>query len=202
MKRSRPVSGVLAAALIAALCGCVTTPPRDPENLCRIFQDRPSWYRAATAAQKRWGTEPAIAMSVMYQESSYVARARPPRKKLLWIIPWRRPSSAYGYAQATDETWSDYLRSTRRRFPDRDDFDDAVDFIAWYLGRASRELGIPGGDAHTLYLAYHDGIGGYRRGTWKGKAWLAGAARSVNVRASRYRAQMSNCRVRRWRLFG
>ena len=184
------------------LTGCVSTPPRSPNNLCSIFQERPSWYRAAQAAEKRWAISPAVMMAVMYQESSYVADARPPRKRLLWIIPWRRPSSAYGYAQATNETWADYKRATTRRFVDRDDFDDAVDFIGWYLARANRELGIHPTDANRLYLAYHDGIGGYRRGTWQSKGWLKSAAGNVATRASRYRSQLDNCRLRRWRIFG
>ena len=194
---------VLAAILLTSLLtSCVSTPPRSPDNLCSIFQERPSWYRAARASERRWAIEPAVAMAVMYQESSYVADARPPRKRLLWIIPWRRPSSAYGYAQATNETWADYKRATKRRSADRHDFDDAVDFIGWYMARASRELGIHRTDARRLYLAYHDGIGGYRRGTWQSKGWLKSAAGNVATRATRYRSQLNNCRLRRWRLFG
>ena len=196
---NRALLAILAAIL---LTGCVSTPPRSPNNLCSIFQERPSWYRAARASERRWAIEPAVAMAVMYQESSYVADARPPRKRPLWIIPWRRPSSAYGYAQATNETWADYKRATKRRSADRHDFDDAVDFIGWYMARASRELGIHRADARRLYLAYHDGIGGYRRGTWQSKGWLKSAAGNVATRATRYRSQLNNCRLRRWRLFG
>ena len=201
-RRRRTGHALLVALLASLLTGCISTPPRSPNNLCAIFQERPSWYRAAQAAEKRWAISPAVMMAVMYQESSYVADARPPRKRLLWIIPWRRPSSAYGYAQATNETWADYKRATTRRFVDRDDFDDAVDFIGWYMARANRELGIHPTDARRLYLAYHDGIGGYRRGTWQRKGWLQSAAGNVAARAARYRSQLDNCRLRRWRIFG
>ena len=197
-----PGHTLLVVLFVSLLAGCISTPPKSPNHLCSIFQERPSWYRAAQAAEKRWAISPAVMMAVMYQESSYVADARPPRKRLLWVIPWRRPSSAYGYAQATNETWADYKRATSRRFVDRDDFDDAVDFIGWYLARANRELGIHPTDARRLYLAYHDGIGGYRRGTWQRKGWLQSAAGNVSARASRYRGQLDNCRLRRWRIFG
>ena len=31
------------------------------------------------------------------------------------FIPWRRPSSAYGYPQAKDDTWDWYIRKTGNR---------------------------------------------------------------------------------------
>ena len=112
----------------------------------------------------------------MYKESSYVSNARPPRGRLLWVIPWKRSSTAYGFAQATDDAWSDYLRDTGNRFADRDDFADAVDFVGWYLNRSHRHLNIAADDARRLYLSYYAGLGGYRRGTWRNNDWLKDAA--------------------------
>jgi len=127
-------------------------------------------------------------------ESSYDAKARPPRTKLLWVIPWVRPSSAYGYAQATDEAWRDYTRSTGRGFgADRNDFGDAMDFVGWYHRRSADQLGLPRDDAYSLYLAYHDGVSGFRRGTWRSKGWLKDAARRVARRAQAYQGQLARC---------
>ena len=69
-----------------------------------------NWYSSAQAAEKRWGIPIAVNMAVIYQESSFKARARPNRSKILWVLPGRRPSSAYGYAQALDSTWNDYKK--------------------------------------------------------------------------------------------
>jgi hypothetical protein len=132
-------------------------------------------------------------MAMTHQESSYRARARPPREKLLWIVPWKRPSSAYGYAQATNEAWRDYVRATGRGGADRNDFGDAIDFVGWYNRRSADLIGLPRNDAYSLYLAYHDGPTGFRRGTWKRKGWLKDAARRVQRRADAYAGQLARC---------
>ena len=203
--RRKGVRGMIVVALAAAvLAGCASRPPSNSENLCEIFKERPRWYRAAKSAENRWRIPAPVMMAVMYKESSYVANARPARSRLLWIIPWKRSSSAYGFAQATDAAWSDYLRDTGNRSADRDDFADAVDFVGWYLNRSHRHLNIAREDAHSLYLSYYAGLGGYRRGTWRNNAWLKDAAARVDQRSRRYQRQLERCpRLdrRRW-LFG
>ncbi len=111
----------------------------------------------------------------------------------MWIFPGRRPSSAFGYAQALDTTWDEYRRDSGNSGADRDDFGDAVDFVAWYCARSSRLAGISKADAYSLYLAYHEGPGGFRRGTYRNKAWLVNTARKVARRAGRYRRQLAGC---------
>ncbi len=132
-------------------------------------------------------------MSFIYQESSFKARAKPPRTKILWVIPGPRPASAYGYSQATKETWRAYKRSTGRGGADRNDFDDAVDFIGWYNDQSQRRNSIPKTDAYKLYLAYHEGQGGYAKGSYRNKQWLKDVARKVANRSSTYRTQLDKC---------
>ena len=194
MGRTRRVSlGAVAIAVVLA-AGCATAPPANPNDLCAIFTERPRWHRAATDAQRRWRTPIAVMMAVMYKESSYRHDAKPPRKKLFGVIPWRRESSAYGFAQATDAAWQDYVRGTGNRGADRDRFGDAVDFVGWYLNNAHRRAGIARADARNLYIAYYAGIGGYQRGTWKNNAWLKDAAARVASRSERYAGQLAGCR--------
>lgn len=193
---------LLAVAVFGLLGGCASTPPSNPDNLCAIFKERPKWHRAAKKAESRWKIHSSVMMAVMHKESSYRSDAKPPRTKLLWVIPWKRESSAFGFAQATDAAWKDYLRATGNRFAQRDSFDDAVDFVGWYLNNAHRQAGIRATDAHRLYLAYYSGIGGYKRGTWKNNAWLKGAAAKVATRSSRYAGQLANCRLKRRGWFG
>ena len=198
----RLVAAAVAALAVGTFTGCASAPLTNTEDLCKVFNERPRWYRAALASEKRWRIPTPVMMSVVNKESSYVANARPPRGKLLGIVPWKRTSSAYGYAQATDEAWSDYLRETGNRSADRDDFSDAIDFVGWYLNRSHRHLGIPPDDSRTLYLTYYAGMGGYQRGTWRNNAWLKDAAARVAQRTSRYERQLAGCRGldrRRWR---
>ena len=193
----RPPARVLAGlALLAAVVltgGCAST-PSNPGDVCSIFREKPGWYRGALKAEKRWKVSVPVMMAFTYKESSFVHNARPPRTKLLFVIPWRRPSSAYGFAQATNETWSDYQRATGRRGADRNDFGDAIDFVGWYLDRAHRHLGIPRTDARHLYLSYHEGLSGYRSGKWKRNRWLQGAADKVAANSARYGRQLASCR--------
>lgn len=143
--------------------------------------------------QSEWGTPMHVAMAIMKQESSFIADARPPRAYFLWVIPWGRVSSSYGYAQAQDPAWSDYRKNTGKG-GSRDNFADALMFIGWYTAATHRQLGISRADAYNQYLAYHDGRGGYRRGTYRNKPWLMKVARKVAQQSHTYGAQLNQCR--------
>ena len=175
------------------LSGCASTvPPSNPQNLCSIFKEKPSWYRQAKKANKEWGTPIQVMMAIMYQESSYRHDVRPPRPYFLFI-PLPRNSSAFGYAQAQDMTWQEYLDETGGWFKSRDDFGDAIDFIGWYTNKTRRVNGISLWRADQLYLNYHEGWGGYRRGSYKSKAWLINTSKRVQGRASNYGEQLRRC---------
>jgi hypothetical protein len=187
-------AGIAILSLAASLLtGCISMPPNQVDNLCAVFEEKRGWYRHARRSRERWGIPISVMMAIAYQESSYRARARPPRRRLLRVIPWMRPSSAYGYAQATDSTWLEYKRATGRRGADRNDFDDAIDFLGWYNRRSADLLGLRRNDALSLYLAYHEGPAGFRRGRWRDKGWLRRTAHQVDRRAARYYKQLVRC---------
>lgn len=193
------VAGAL--ALLLFLGGCATPQPsfRESEDLCALFQGYPDWYKEAGRSSDRWNIPVPVMMAILYQESSYKSDAQPPRTTCLWIFPGPRPSTAYGYAQAKDETWEDYIKASGNRGADRDDFGDAIDFVGWYCDRSARQCGIARNDAEALYLAYHEGPKGYTRRTYRGKTWVLGAAAKVKKRAQAYTSQLKRCegRVRR-----
>jgi len=135
-----------------------------------------------------------IPMAFMYQESTFRAKAKPPRKKLLGFIPWRRPSSAFGFAQAIDGTWRQYHRATGEYWRVRHDFADATDFVHWYMREARRVNNISADDAYNLYLNYHEGTAGFARKSYQKKPWLLRAAENVQLRSQRYRDQYSQCK--------
>ncbi len=180
---------------IIVISGCSTSPPRQLDNICHIFDDK-DWYDDARAAEKRWGSPIPVMMAFMHQESRFRAKAKPPRTRILWVFPGPRKSSSYGYSQAKTDTWRGYMKSSGNWGADRDDFDDAIDFIGWYNHQSYKRSKIAAADAYHLYLAYHEGHGGFNRRTFKNKGWLKGVAKKVSRRAGRYRKQLAGCRER------
>ncbi|HYE34918.1 transglycosylase SLT domain-containing protein [Methylocaldum sp.] len=180
---------------MAVLTGCATAPPKNPSNLCSIFFEKEDWYASARNAQRRWGIPVPVQMAIINQESSFVDDARPPRYQLLGILPLWRPSSAYGYGQVKDETWEWYRMKTGNGWADRDEFEDVVDFIGWYVHQSYTRLGIAKQDAYSQYLAYHEGQGGFQRKTYLSKPWLLRVAQRVAANAARYRRQLITCQA-------
>lgn len=188
--------GALLLALVLLFQACQTLPPRDPDDACAIFAQRPSWKQAALESRQRWGVPESLVLAIVHQESRFRQRARPGRRKILWVIPAGRLSSAYGYGQVKDGTWDDYRRDTSKPGASRERFADVADFIGWYARVIGRATGVAPTDAYNIYLAYHEGPSGYARGTHKEKAWLLGVARKVADRELAYAGQLAACESR------
>lgn len=176
------------------LAACTTTPPKNLDNVCDIFDEYYDWYNAAKEVENKYGVPIGVTMAFIHQESKFVEDARPKREWFLWIFPGSYPSTAYGYTQALNGTWREYQNDTGQWSADRDDFTDAVDFIGWYNAKTIRRTGIKKHDAYRLYLAYHEGAGGYLRGTYTQKPWLIKVSRKVERRANMYNQQLLQCR--------
>ena len=186
--------GAMLATAALLLSACAQPPPPDINDVCKIFAERSGWYKAAQQAEKKWKIPTAMIMAFIHQESSFVANTRPPRKKLMGFIPWTRPSTAVGYAQITDPAWADYKKETDYVFPRRTRFKYAADFIGWYNNKTAKQLGIPRNDAYNMYLAYHEGRGGYAKGRYKNKPKLKKTAERVARLAYTYDQQIEECR--------
>ncbi|QIZ78769.1 hypothetical protein HER31_00900 [Ferrimonas lipolytica] len=188
------------------LTGCATAPPQDPENICSIFKENRDWYEASINTKEKWGVPVHVPIAMMYQESSFKHNARPPMEYFLGFIPIGRASSAYGYAQAKTMTWDDYVRETGNSWSSRSDFDDAHDFMGWFIYKTNKINGVSKWDAYGQYLNYHEGWGGYKRGSYNAKPWLVKVSRKVDARAKRYAGQFRQCEEELshgwlWRLF-
>ncbi|MDP2901933.1 MAG: hypothetical protein Q8N96_02325 [Methylovulum sp.] len=179
-----------------ALTACATMPPQNSDDLCATFTEKDEWYDEARKSYQKWGVPVPVLMAIMHQESHFVADAQPPRPWILGIIPWFRDSSAYGYAQAKDETWDDYQDSAGGSWADRAEFADSADFIGWYCHISHTKLHIAKGDAKNLYLAYHEGHSGYQRKTYLRKAWLRRIADKVAGKAIQFQKQLYQCKMR------
>jgi hypothetical protein len=190
---SRALLGPQLALLTLLLTACTTSPPANLDNVCAIFFEKDDWYEEAASASDEWGSPIPVMMAIMHQESRFKASAKPPRSKILGFIPGPRLSDAYGYSQALESTWNGYKRSAGRYGADRDDFGDAIDFIGWYNAQSHKRNGIGRKDTYRLYLAYHEGHGGFRRGSYRKKQWLMSVARKVERRANNYQGQLVGC---------
>lgn len=184
------LGGVLISA--ALLSWYVLRQPQDIDDLCLVFAEKTDWVEKTGQAAKRWGIPVAVLMAVIRQESSFRYNAVP-EVRLFGLIPWGHPTSAYGYAQALDATWDDYVRITGNKYATRDDFAHAVDFVGWYLSGNVRRLNIPPSDVFRQYLAYHEGPRGFQEGSFRSKDWLLGVARKVERYAFAYDRQLARC---------
>lgn len=190
------MSRYLRVAVLLLLMSCGGgryTSPDDLDNACSIVGQRPQYLRAMQDTERRWGVPVHVQMATIYQESKFDGDARTPFRYALGIIPMGRQSSAYGYSQALDGTWDEYVSGPGRRGARRDRIEDATDFMGWYMDQSEKGLGISKWDATNQYLAYHEGRTGYARGSHNGKAWLLRVAGEVGTRAETYRAQLLSC---------
>lgn len=191
MKKSTFLLGLMLVATLF-LTACAPKPPKNQDNICEIFREYPEWFWAAQASQAQWGIPISVQMAIMHKESHFQGTAKPARQKVFWVIPGARPSTAYGYSQALDGTWDEY-QTELGKGGYRSDFASAIDFLGWYCARAHKRAGISVTNAYALYLAYHEGIGGYTRGVYKNQQWLITIAKRVQHQSDLYHKQILQC---------
>jgi len=198
----RELEGILGGASFRAETEAVSTtvepkanatPLRDISDICKIFADRPNWRGAVTASAFRWGAPIEVQMAILWHESRFRSKARPPKRAASRRVASRHISSAYGYPQALDGTWEWYQRETENHDAARDEFKDATDFVGWYMAKSRAFNAIEMHDAFHHYLAYHEGHGGFGSREWQGKKRLRHVASRVARQAAQYRKQLRRC---------
>ena len=175
--------------LILSSCSSI---PKNTQNSCAIFEERYLWYKHTKSSFKKWGVPIHIQLAFVKKESDFNWLAKPPRRKLFKVIPFKRPSSSFGYSQAVIGTWDQYKKETKNSLATRARFKDSVDFIGWYVNKTSKLLKIPKNDAYRQYLAYYKGWGDYKNYSKDKKAIIY--AKSVKEIASKYRKQLKLCK--------
>ncbi len=184
----------LAVMLVLVSCGGgQNQAPRNLDDACSILDQRRNFLSAMQRSESRWGVPVHVQMATIYQESKFIGNAKTPHQYALGIIPMGRQSSASGFSQAIDGTWDDYRDATGRHGARRNRFEDASDFMGWYMDQAAQKLGISKYDAANLYLAYHEGVKGYASGSHNEKSWLLRVAADVGERADLYQRQLIAC---------
>jgi hypothetical protein len=165
--------------------------PQNTSNSCEIFDERYLWYKHAKKVEKKWGTPIYVQLAIIKTESDFDWLAKPPRQKLFKVIPFKRPSSSFGYSQAVKGTWEQYKNETRNKLATRARFKDSVDFIGWYTNKSKSILRIPLQDVFKQYIAYHEGWGNYKN--YKKNKKVISLAKKVERQSNIYKNQLSNC---------
>ena len=165
--------------------------PKNTADSCSIFSERYLWYKHAKKAEQKWGTPIYIQLAFIKMESDFDWLARPERLKIFKIIPYRRPSSSFGYSQAVKGTWKQYKEETNNKLATRTRFKDSVDFIGWYTNKTEKLLKISKKDAFRQYIAYHEGWGNYKKYKEKPKVILL--AKKVQQQSNKYKRQLNKC---------
>ena len=165
--------------------------PQNTSNSCSIFDERYLWYKHSKKVEQKWGTPIYIQLAIIKMESDFDWLAKPPRQKLFKIIPFKRPSSSFGYSQAVKGTWEQYKNETGNKLATRARFKDSVDFIGWYTNKTNYILKIPLQDAFHQYIAYHEGWGNYKN--YKKNKKVIGYAKKVEKQSKIYKKQFSKC---------
>ncbi len=166
--------------------------PSNTSNSCSIFNERYLWYKHAKKSEKKWGTPVYLQLAIIKMESGFDWLAKPPRQKLFKIVPYKRPSSSFGYSQAVKGTWKQYKTETGNKFATRTRFKDSVDFIGWYTSKTEKILKVSKQDAFKQYIAYHEGWGNYKN--YKNNKKVINLAKRVEKQASIYKKQLSDCK--------
>ena len=178
------------------LIACSTIEPKNTQNSCILFKEKKSWYKATKKSYDKWGVPIALQLSIINQESSFKQFAKPKRARLLGLIPGKRPSTAFGYAQVTNPTWEWYKVNTGNFNASRANFNDVTDFIGWYSIQTKKILGISNKDFYNQYLAYHEGHGGWKKKSYNSKKWLLKVAKRVETNANKYNTQLIECETK------
>tara|TARA_B100001063_G_scaffold242794_1_gene272155 strand:- start:260 stop:859 length:600 start_codon:yes stop_codon:yes gene_type:complete len=173
------------------LTGCSSI-PSNTANSCSIFDERYLWYKHTKKVEKKWGTPIYIQLAFIKMESDFDWLAKPARQKIFKVIPFKRPSSSFGYSQAVKGTWEQYKKETGNKLATRARFKDSVDFIGWYTNKTKSLLKVSLNDPFKQYIAYHEGWGNYKY--YKDNKKVIGLAKKVEKQSDKYKKQLLKCR--------
>jgi hypothetical protein len=173
------------------ITGCSSI-PANTANSCSIFNERYLWYKHTKKVEQKWGTPIYVQLAIIKMESDFDWLAKPTRQKIFKVIPYKRPSSSFGYSQAVKSTWKQYKKETGNKLATRVRFKDSVDFIGWYTNKTESILKISKKDAFKQYLAYHEGWGNFKN--YKQNEKVIKLAKKVEKQSNLYKKQLLKCK--------
>ena len=180
--------------LIFSLLASCSSIPKNTKNACSIFSERYLWYKHVKNSSEKYGAPIHVILAFVKKESGFNRWAKPKRTKLFKIIPYKRPSSSFGYSQAINKTWDLYKTETDNPLALRARFKDSVMFIGWYINKTNKINKIPFNDSYRQYLNYYLGWGNYAQKAYKTDKKAIIFAKSVKTQSNIYRKQLKSCK--------
>ena len=171
-------------------CSSVT---KYPGNACKIFGERYLWYKHTKKSSQTYGVPVHIILAFVNKESGFNRWAKPKRTKLFKVVPYKRPSSSFGYSQAVNKTWELYKTETDNPLALRTRFKDSVMFIGWYINKTNKINKISLNDSYRQYLNYYLGWGNYAKKVYKTDKNAVIYAKKVQAQAKIYKNQLLEC---------
>ena len=184
---------LVCAALVLNSCSLPTRVPASyQKNFCKMMEANSGWFRQLMKVRKKTESHPWVVMAIIHQESRFDPHAVPKGTKR---ANEESHQGAYGYAQAIKTTWDAFRKQTGNLDAERSNFKDATEFIGWYNDISHNQLGIDLRNTHDLYLAYHEGHGGFSQKTYRkpSNKWVVAVAKKVAKQSERYRKQFRGC---------
>ncbi len=167
--------------------------PKYPQNACKIFGENYLWYKSTKKSYDTYGAPMHIILAFVNKESGFNRWAKPKRTKLFKVVPYKRPSSSFGYSQAVKKTWELYKKETNNPLALRTRFKDSVMFIGWYMSKTKKINKIPLNDSYRQYLNYYLGWGSYSKKVYKTDKKAVIFAKSVEKQSKIYKNQLKQC---------
>ena len=109
MKKQKQILNSFFVILFLFTSACSSI-PKNTANSCSIFSEKYFWYKHVKKTEKKWGTPVHLQLAFIKMESDFDWLAKPQRLKLFKVIPYKRPSSSFGYSQAVKGTWEQYKK--------------------------------------------------------------------------------------------
>ena len=167
--------------------------PKYPSNACKIFGERYLWYKHTKKSSEIYGAPIHIILAFVNKESGFNRWAKPKRTKIFKVVPYKRPSSSFGYSQAVNKTWEMYKIDTNNPLALRTRFKDSVMFIGWYIRKTNKFNKVPLNDSFNQYLNYYLGWGDYSKKVYKTDKKSIIFAKSVQKQSNTYKKQLKEC---------
>ena len=167
--------------------------PKYSANACKLFGQRYLWYKHVKKSSETYGAPVHIILAFVNKESGFNRWAKPKRTKLFKVIPYKRPSSSFGYSQAVKKTWELYKTETDSPLALRARFKDSVMFIGWYINKTNKINKISHSDSYRQYLNYYLGWGNYAKKVYKTDKKAIIFAKSVEKQSKIYKNQLKEC---------
>ncbi len=185
-------NNIIYLIILLFLTSCSSV-PKYPADACKIFGEKYLWYKHAKKSSDTYGAPIHIILAFVDKESGFNRWAKPKRTKLFKIIPYKRPSSSFGYSQAVKKTWELYKKETDNPLALRTRFKDSVMFIGWYINKTNKINKIPYNDSYRQYLNYYLGWGSYSNESYKTDKKAIILAKNVQKKSRIYKIQLKEC---------